>query len=59
MGGRLVNEKNCALCSAAGVVNLSRGKSEWSTGMVAEALGTGDCKTGAGSSVDAQTANIK
>lgn len=52
------NEKNCALCSAAGVVNLARGSSQWSTGMVAEAVDSADCKTGAGASVDAQAATI-
>ncbi len=53
------NEKNCALCAAAGVVNLAAGSSNWSTEMVASALGNSDNILGAGSSVDAQAANIK
>jgi hypothetical protein len=52
------SEQNCAVCSAAGAVNLSRGRSLLSTGKVAEQLHTSDSKMGMGSSVDTQAANI-
>lgn len=51
-------DKNCAMCSAAGVLNLRQDKNLWSTGMVAQAFATGDRKTGMGSSVDDQAQNL-
>jgi len=51
-------DKNCAMCSAAGVVNLALGRDLWSTGMVAQAKGTGDHKHAMGDSVDDQIKGI-
>lgn len=52
------SEQNCAVCAAAGAVNLSRGRSVLNTGKVADQLNTSDSKMGMGSSVDTQAANI-
>lgn len=51
-------DKNCAMYSAAGVLNLRQGKNLWSTGMVSEAFGTTDMKTGMGDDVTAQVQNL-
>jgi hypothetical protein len=52
------SEQNCAICTAAGAVNLCRGYSLLSTGKVAEQLHTSDSKLGMGTSVDNQVARI-
>ena len=53
-----VSDKNCSLCATAGAINLIQGKSLWTTGMVAGALGTGDHREALGSDSDSQAAQI-
>ena len=51
-------DKNCAMCTAAGVLNLAAGKNIWTTDMVAKACATSDTKEGMGDSVDDQIVGI-
>ena len=51
-------DKNCAICTAAGVLNLALGKIMWTTSMVAQAYATSDTKEGMGSDVNEQVVNI-
>lgn len=53
-------DRNCAMCTAAGVVNLSMGRDLWTTAMVKEARGGGgDFKLSMGDNLDSQVKNIK
>src|SRR5215212_8969040 len=51
-------DKNCAMCTAAGVLNLATGKDIWTTDMVAKAYATSDIKEGMGADVNDQMVNI-
>ena len=52
-------DKNCALCTTAGAINLIQDRSLWTTGMIAELVGKGDNVSALGSSSVEQAAKIK
>jgi hypothetical protein len=56
LGG--VSDKNCALCTAAGVVNLARGTNVWTSSMVAKMLGKEESSTAMGDDHGVQAENI-
>jgi len=51
--------KNCAACTAAGAVNLTIGRSDISSAIVAKTLGTGDNVKTMGEDTGSQTVNIR
>lgn len=54
-----VSDKNCALCSTAGAINLLQGRQLWTTGMIAASQGRGDGREALGSESVAQARSIK
>jgi hypothetical protein len=58
-GRRDPAHRNCALCAAAGAINLLQGRSLWTTGMIAEAVGADDDREALGAESVAQARQIR